>query len=107
LHLESLVGYLLYNSYNSFNSNYIMTTNLLCLAFQSVAEVAEDIWDHYGFDFGTDFSGIFKALSHVNYNVRLAAAEALAAALDEHPDLIQVCLLITFNPSSGILSHNY
>ncbi|GAU13582.1 hypothetical protein TSUD_346860 [Trifolium subterraneum] len=64
---------------------------------KSVAEVAEDIWDHYGFDFGTDFSGIFKALSHVNYNVRLAAAEALAAALDEHPDIIQESLSTLFS----------
>ena len=58
--------------------------------------MAEDIWDHYGFDFGTDFLGLFKALSHVNYNVRLAAAEALAAALDEYPDSIQVRLLYNF-----------
>ncbi|XP_050917035.1 protein ILITYHIA [Lathyrus oleraceus] len=64
---------------------------------KSVAEVAEDIWDHYGFDFGTDFSGIYKALSHVNYNVRLAAAEALAAALDEHPDFIQETLSTLFS----------
>lgn len=77
------------------------------MIFQLVAEVAEDIWDHYGFDFGKDFSGIFKALSHVNYNVRLAAAEALAAALDEYPDSIQVCLLITYNLSLDILSHNF
>ena len=52
--------------------------------------MAIDIWDLYGLDFGTDFSGLFKALSHINYNVRLAAAEALAAALDEYPDSIQV-----------------
>ncbi|KAJ1414656.1 TOG domain [Sesbania bispinosa] len=64
---------------------------------KSVAEVAEDIWDHYGFDFGTDFSGIFKALSHVNYNVRIAAAEALAAALDEYPDSIQETLSTLFS----------
>lgn len=57
---------------------------------QSVAEIAEDIWDRYGHDFGTDYSGLFKALSHVNYNVRLAASEALAAILDEYPDTIQV-----------------
>lgn len=62
-----------------------------------VAEVAEDIWDHYGFDFGTNFSGIYKALSHVNYNVRLAAAEALAAAWDEHPDFIQETLSTLFS----------
>ncbi|XP_020981860.1 LOW QUALITY PROTEIN: protein ILITYHIA [Arachis duranensis] len=64
---------------------------------KSVAEVAEEIWDHYGFDFGTDFSRLFKALSHVNYNVRLAAAEALAAALDEYPDSIQESLSTLFS----------
>ncbi|XP_027348848.1 protein ILITYHIA isoform X2 [Abrus precatorius] len=64
---------------------------------KSVAQVAEDIWDHYGFDFGTDFSGLFKALSHVNYNVRMAAAEALAAALDEYPDSIQESLSTLFS----------
>ncbi|PKI39081.1 hypothetical protein CRG98_040505, partial [Punica granatum] len=56
---------------------------------KSVAEVAEDIWDRYGYNFGTDYSGIYRALSNYNYNVRLAAAEALAAALDENPDTIQ------------------
>ncbi|RZC22441.1 Protein ILITYHIA isoform C [Glycine soja] len=64
---------------------------------KSVAQVAEDIWDHYGFDFGTDFSGLYKALSHINYNVRVAAAEALAAALDEHPDSIQESLSTLFS----------
>lgn len=64
---------------------------------QSVADVAEDVWDRYGFDFGTDYSGLFKALSHVNYNVRSAAAEALAAALDENPDTIQVVINSTCN----------
>nr|KYP71848.1 Translational activator GCN1 [Cajanus cajan] len=64
---------------------------------KSVAQVAEDIWDHYGFDFGTDFSGLFKALSHLNYNVRVAAAEALAAALDEHPESIQETLSTLFS----------
>ncbi|TKY61324.1 Translational activator GCN1 [Spatholobus suberectus] len=64
---------------------------------KSVAQVAEDIWDHYGFDFGTDFSGLFKALSHINYNVRVAAAEALAAALDEHPDSMQESLSTLFS----------
>ncbi|KAK7397369.1 hypothetical protein VNO78_18538 [Psophocarpus tetragonolobus] len=64
---------------------------------KSVAQVAEEIWDHYGFDFGTDFSGLYKALSHINYNVRVAAAEALAAALDEHPDSIQESLSSLFS----------
>lgn len=69
----------------------------LCVfSIQCVAEAAEDIWDHYGYDLGTDYSGIFKALSHVNYNVRVAAAEALAAALDESPDTIQVYLASIF-----------
>lgn len=62
---------------------------------QAVAEAAEEVSDHYGFDFGTDYSGLFDALSHVNFNVRMASAEALAAALDENPDTIQVSLIIT------------
>jgi HEAT repeat protein len=62
-----------------------------------VAELAEDIWDRYGHEFGTDYSGLFKALSHVNYNVRVAAAEALAAALDEKPDSIQESLSTLFS----------
>ncbi|MQL85371.1 hypothetical protein Taro_017911, partial [Colocasia esculenta] len=62
-----------------------------------IAEAAEDIWDRYGFEFGTDFSGLFHALSHVNYNVRVAAAEGLAAALDESPDTIQETLSTLFS----------
>ncbi|KAK8589608.1 hypothetical protein V6N13_088443 [Hibiscus sabdariffa] len=64
---------------------------------KSIAEAAEDLWDRYGYDHGTDYSGIFKALSHINYNVRLAAAEALAAALDENPDSIQESLSTLFS----------
>ncbi|KAL3569558.1 hypothetical protein D5086_029448 [Populus alba] len=56
-----------------------------------------DIWDRYGHDFGTNYSGLFKALSHIDYNVRLAAAEALAAALDENPDTIQESLSTLFS----------
>lgn len=52
--------------------------------------MAEDVWDRYNYDFGRDYSGLFQSLSHVNYNVRVAAAEALAALLDENPDTIQV-----------------
>lgn len=52
--------------------------------------MAEDIWDRYGYNIGTNYSGIYRALSNINYNVRLAAAEALAAALDENPDSMQV-----------------
>ncbi|CAA7390601.1 unnamed protein product [Spirodela intermedia] len=37
-----------------------------------VAEAAEDIWDRYGFDFGTDYSGLYVALSHANYNETLS-----------------------------------
>ncbi|KAG9151609.1 hypothetical protein Leryth_019963 [Lithospermum erythrorhizon] len=64
---------------------------------KSVAEAAEDIWDRYGSDFGADYSGLLKALSHINYNVRVAAAEALAAALDEKPDSIQESLSSLFS----------
>ncbi|XP_010550811.1 PREDICTED: eIF-2-alpha kinase activator GCN1 [Tarenaya hassleriana] len=64
---------------------------------KSVAEAAEDVWANYGYDMGTDYSGIFKALSHINLNVRLAAAEALAAALDENPTTIQVSLSTLFS----------
>ncbi|XVE90051.1 hypothetical protein DITRI_Ditri20bG0045600 [Diplodiscus trichospermus] len=64
---------------------------------KSIAEAAEDLWDRYGYDFETDYAGIFKALSHINYNVRLAAAEALAAALDENPDSIQESLSTLFS----------
>ncbi|KAF2306959.1 hypothetical protein GH714_022778 [Hevea brasiliensis] len=64
---------------------------------KSIAEAAEDIWDRYGYDFGTDYSGLFKALSHINYNVRVATAEALAAALDENPDSIQESLSTLFS----------
>lgn len=66
-------------------------------AEKSVAEVAEDIWDRYNHDFGTNYSGLFKALCHVNYNVRLAAAEALAAALDDCPDSLQESLSTLFS----------
>lgn len=74
-----------------------------------VAEAAEDIWDRYGHDFGSDFSGLFKALSHLNYNVRLAAAEALAAALDDWPDYMQESLSTIFslyNRDVGVGSAN-
>ncbi|CAI9090959.1 OLC1v1025859C1 [Oldenlandia corymbosa var. corymbosa] len=64
---------------------------------KAVAEAAEGLWDNYGKDFGTDYSGLFRALSHVNYNVRVAAAEALAAALDEKPDTIQESLSTLFS----------
>ncbi|CAN6460506.1 unnamed protein product [Victoria cruziana] len=62
-----------------------------------IAEVAEDIWDRYGYDFGTDYSALFSALSHINFNVREAAAEALAAALDENPESIQETLSNLFS----------
>lgn len=67
-----------------------LTNYSISLHVQSVAEVAEDVCDCYRHEFGTDYSELFKALSHVNYNVRVAAAEALAAVLDENPDTTQV-----------------
>ncbi|GJW58884.1 protein ILITYHIA isoform X1 [Tanacetum coccineum] len=51
------------------------------------------------------YSGLFKALSHVNYNVRMAAAGALAAVLYEYPDTLQESLMTLFSlyiPDSGI-----
>uniref|UniRef100_K4AM52 TOG domain-containing protein n=1 Tax=Setaria italica TaxID=4555 RepID=K4AM52_SETIT len=62
-----------------------------------VAELAEELWDRFGFDVITDYSGIFNALSHKNYNVRAASAEALAAALDENPDKMQDALSTLFS----------
>jgi hypothetical protein len=62
-----------------------------------VAELAEELWDRFGFDVFTDYSGIFDALSHKNYNVRAAAAEALAAALDENLDKMQDTLSTLFS----------
>jgi hypothetical protein len=64
---------------------------------KSVAESADDLWARYGHDLGTDYSGIFKALSHINLNVRLAAAEALADALHESPSSIQLSLSTLFS----------
>ncbi|KAJ4968726.1 hypothetical protein NE237_015427 [Protea cynaroides] len=64
---------------------------------KSIAEAAEDIWDRYGHDLGTDYTGLFSALSHVNYNVRLAAGESIASALDENPDAIQETLSTLFS----------
>lgn len=64
---------------------------------KSVAEVAEDLWDRYDHEFGTDYSGLFRALSHVNYNVRVAASDALAAVLDEYPDTLQESLATLFS----------
>ncbi|XP_074569489.1 LOW QUALITY PROTEIN: protein ILITYHIA-like [Curcuma longa] len=64
---------------------------------KAVTVLAEEVWDKYGCEFGIDYSGILDALSHVNYNVRVAAAEALAAALDENPDTIQDTLSTLFS----------
>ncbi|CAI9282332.1 unnamed protein product [Lactuca saligna] len=64
---------------------------------KSVAEVAEDLWDCYDCEFGTDYSGLFRALSHVNYNVRVAASDALVAVLDEYPDTLQESLATLFS----------
>lgn len=69
-----------------------------------MAEVAEDVWDRYDHEFGTDYSGLFRALSHVNYNIRVAAADALAAVLDEYPDTLQVItILVLFVFSSFVV----
>lgn len=55
---------------------------------KTIAELAEPLWDLCGFDIGKDYSGLLAALSHVNFNVRQAAAESLAAAMDENPETV-------------------
>jgi hypothetical protein len=68
-----------------------------------VAELAEDLWDRFGFDVCADYSGIFDALSHKNFSVRAAAAEALAAALDENPEKMQVSDRLSKSCSTCVL----
>lgn len=64
---------------------------------QSNAEAAEEVWDLYNHDLGNDFTGLFTALSHVNYNVRVAASQGLAAAMDEFPSTVQETLSTLFS----------
>ncbi|KAJ1694352.1 hypothetical protein LUZ63_011050 [Rhynchospora breviuscula] len=63
---------------------------------KGVAELAEELWDRFSFEMGTDYSGILDGLCHLNYNVRAASAEALAAALDENPDTMKETLPTLF-----------
>ncbi|XP_078182456.1 putative protein kinase regulator ILITHYIA isoform X2 [Carex rostrata] len=64
---------------------------------KGVTQLAEELWDKFGFEMGIDYSGIFDGLCHSNYNVRAAAAEALAAVLDEHPSTMQETLSTLFS----------
>lgn len=64
---------------------------------QSNAVAAEEIWDLYNHDLGNEFSGLFTALSHVNYNVRLAASQGLASAMDDFPSCVQETLSTLFS----------
>ncbi|XP_073011814.1 protein ILITYHIA isoform X1 [Typha latifolia] len=85
---------------HSMQQNFQVATSLWIALHdpeKAVAELAEEVWDRYAFDFGNDYSGLFEALCHINYNVRVAAAEALAAALDESPDTIQDTLSTLFS----------
>ena len=61
-----------------------------------MAEVVEDLCVRFDHELGSHYLGLFKALSHVNYNVRMAAADALAAVLDEYPDTLQVTIIFYF-----------
>uniref|UniRef100_A0ACD6AQE4 Uncharacterized protein n=2 Tax=Avena sativa TaxID=4498 RepID=A0ACD6AQE4_AVESA len=56
---------------------------------QDVAKLAKELWVNFSCDVCMDYSGIFNALSHKNYNVRVAAANALGSALFENPDKVQ------------------
>lgn len=52
-------------------------------------KMAEDLCLRCDHEIGTDYSGHFKVLSHVKYNLRMAAADALAIVLDEYPDTLR------------------
>eukprot|EP00250_Pteridium_aquilinum_P013931 c21667_g1_i1 orf=228-8111(+) len=64
---------------------------------KSNAEAAEEVWDLYSHDLGKDFTGLFTALSHVNYNVRLAASHGLTSAMDDLPSSVQETLSTLFS----------
>ncbi|CAM6126914.1 unnamed protein product [Calypogeia fissa] len=65
---------------------------------KEIAELAEEVWDLYGHDLGTNYAqGLTKALGHVNFNVRQAAAEGLADAMDEYPNTVQETLSSLFS----------
>ncbi|GKF30027.1 hypothetical protein Tco_0096369, partial [Tanacetum coccineum] len=53
------------------------------------SEVALDLCVRYDHELTSGYLGFFKGLSHVNYNVRMAAADALAVVSDEYTDTLQ------------------
>ncbi|KAG0555734.1 hypothetical protein KC19_11G000200 [Ceratodon purpureus] len=83
-------------------------TTLLWMALhdpdKSVAEVADEVWDFSGYDetmpesLQTDYAkGLMVALAHANSNVRLAAAEAIAAGMYEFPATVAESLNLAFS----------
>jgi len=51
------------------------------------------VWDFSGYELQSDYAkGLMVALAHVNGNVRQAAAEAIAAGMDDFPATVQVGL---------------
>ncbi|GJX89197.1 hypothetical protein Tco_0341211 [Tanacetum coccineum] len=64
-------------------------STLIALHDPKKSEVALDLCVHYDHELTTDYLGFFKGLSHVNYNVRMVAADVLAVGSDGYPDTLQ------------------
>lgn len=81
------------------HDSYLATTLWMALhdPEKSNAESAEEVWDLYSHDLGSDYTGLFAALSHENHNVRQAASQGLAAAMDEFPNSVQETLSTLFS----------
>eukprot|EP00850_Spirogloea_muscicola_P017739 SM000155S01668 [mRNA] locus=s155:261471:283828:+ [translate_table: standard] len=60
-------------------------------------EAAEVLWDMYRHELGPDYAPrLVAALAHAHLDVRMAAARALAAAMDEQPTTVQETLSALF-----------
>ncbi|CAI5517990.1 unnamed protein product, partial [Closterium sp. Naga37s-1] len=62
------------------------------------AEAAEMVWDMYGHQLGPEYApNLIVSLGNPSQEVRLAAAEAMAAAMDEYRGTIQTSLTSLFS----------
>ncbi|CAI5476129.1 unnamed protein product [Closterium sp. Yama58-4] len=62
------------------------------------AEAAEMVWDMYGHELGPEYApNLIVSLGNPSQEVRLAAAEAMAAAMDEYRGTIQASLSSLFS----------